>query len=132
MGIELVSGRTFSKAFGVGGVIVNEALMRTIGSDAQRMKGLFRGRPIISVVKEINVPRLPSLRGLTRAKSVEIPVWTAADLGVDEKMVGLAGSYTKVIKIFFPQRISQAEMLQGDLENQVDTLVNRLKDARIV
>ena len=87
---------------------------------------------VISVVKEINVPRLPSLRGLTRAKSVEIPVWTAADLGVDEKMVGLAGSYTKVIKIFFPQRISQAEMLQGDLENQVDTLVNRLKDARIV
>ncbi len=87
---------------------------------------------VISVVKEINVPRLPSLRGLTRAKIATIPVWTVGELGVDESAVGLAGSFTKVIKVFFPQRISQAEMLSGDLENQVATLVNRLKENKLI
>ena len=87
---------------------------------------------VISVVKEINVPRLPSLRGLTRAKSAIIPVWTAGELGVDESAVGLSGSFTKVIKVFFPQRVSQAEMLSGDLENQAATLINRLKENKLI
>ena len=32
---------------------------------------------VITVVKEINVPRLPSLRGSMKAKTAQIPVWTA-------------------------------------------------------
>lgn len=87
---------------------------------------------VISVVKEINVPRLPSLRGLAKAKSATIPVWTAEELGVDKNKVGLAGSFTKVIKVFFPQRVCQAEMLSGDLESQVESLVNKLKGAKII
>jgi electron transfer flavoprotein beta subunit len=84
------------------------------------------------VVKEINVPRLPSLRGIARSKSAVIPVWTVPDLGVDQSMVGLAGSFTKVIKIFFPQRICQGEIFQGELENQVECLVGKLRDAGLV
>jgi len=87
---------------------------------------------VISVVKEINVPRLPSLRGLTKAKSATIPVWTAEELGVDKNKVGLAGSFTKVIKVFFPQRVCQAEILSGDLESQVGSLVNKLKGAKLI
>ncbi len=84
---------------------------------------------IITVVKEINVPRLPSLRGIMKSKSASIPVWNAAGLGVDEKAVGLSGSFTKVIKIFFPQRIRRGEILQGELEAQIDCLVGKLRDA---
>ena len=87
---------------------------------------------VISVVKEINVPRLPSLRGIAKSKSAVIPVWTVQDLGVDQNMVGLAGSFTKVIKIFFPQRICQGEVFQGELENQVECLVGKLRDAGLV
>ena len=87
---------------------------------------------VITVVKEINVPRLPSLRGLSRAKSVVIPVWTAQELGVDRNMVGLSGSATRVIRIFFPQRISRGEILQGDLESQTSSLVDKLKEAKII
>ena len=86
---------------------------------------------IITVVKEINVPRLPSLRGMARAKKAEIPVWTAADLEVDESMVGLAGSATAVVKVFFPQRVHEGEMLEGDPESQVDALLGRLREAGI-
>ncbi len=84
---------------------------------------------LITVVKEINVPRLPSLRGIVRSKSAIIPVWTAQELGVDPGRVGLSGSFTRVIKIFFPQRIHRAEILQGELEDQVDCLLGKLKNA---
>jgi len=86
---------------------------------------------VITVVKEINVPRLPSLRGLTRAKKATILIWTAEDLGVDEKMVGLVGSPTTVVKVFFPQRVHQGEMLEGDPESQVDALIETLRESRI-
>ncbi|HEY82106.1 MAG TPA: electron transfer flavoprotein subunit beta/FixA family protein [Dehalococcoidia bacterium] len=87
---------------------------------------------VITVVKEINVPRLPSLRGLARAKSAAIPVWTAGELGLDPKLVGLSGSFTRVIKVFSPQRTCRGEVLQGELEGQVECLVSRLKDAGVI
>ena len=83
---------------------------------------------VITVVKEINVPRLPSLRGIARSKSAVIPVWTAKELGVDESNLGLAGSFTKVIKIFFPERVCQGEIFQGELDSQVDCLIGKLRD----
>jgi electron transfer flavoprotein beta subunit len=87
---------------------------------------------VLTVVKEINVPRLPSLRGLTKAKSAVIPVWTAQELGVDNNMVGLSGSATRVIEIFFPQRVRCGEIFQGELESQVSRLVDKLREATIV
>jgi electron transfer flavoprotein beta subunit len=84
---------------------------------------------VITVAKEINVPRLPSLRGIMKSKSAKIDTWGINELGVDESTVGLSGSSTQVIKIFFPQRVHPAEMLEGPLEKQVDTLIDRLKSA---
>ncbi len=84
---------------------------------------------VITVAKEINVPRLPSLRGIMKSKSVKVETWCIKELGVDAAMVGLAGSSTQVIKVFFPQRIHQAEMLAGNLEQQVEGLVDRLRQA---
>lgn len=86
---------------------------------------------IISVVKEINVPRLPSLRGLTRARSAMITTWTANELGVVRNMVGLSGSATRVVRVFFPQREQRGEILQGSLESQVENLVEKLRKARL-
>lgn len=82
---------------------------------------------VITVVKEINVPRLPSLRGKMKARKMEIPVWTAADLAVDEASVGLAGSPTAVVKVFFPRRQSDGEVLEGDAGEQVERLVEKLR-----
>jgi len=87
---------------------------------------------VISVAKEINVPRLPSFRGILKAKKAVIPIWTVADLGVDKNDVGLAGSATKVIKVFFPQHTHHAEMIQGEPSQQVETLIEKLKEAKIL
>lgn len=87
---------------------------------------------VITVVKEINIPRLPSLRGLAKAKSAVIPVWTVQELGVDKNMVGLPGSATRVIKIFFPQRVHHGEILRGELESQVESLISKLRDTKLI
>jgi electron transfer flavoprotein beta subunit len=84
---------------------------------------------VITVAKEINTPRLPSLRGIMKSKNVKIETWGVNELGVAAETVGLAGSSEQVIKIFFPQRVHQAEMLEGNLETKVGTLVDRLKQA---
>lgn len=87
---------------------------------------------VITVTKEINVPRLPSLRGIARSKTAVIPAWTASEISADMNKVGLTGSATRVVKIFFPKRTCQAEIFRGELTAQVDCLVSRLKDAGLV
>lgn len=87
---------------------------------------------VITVTKEINVPRLPSLRGIMKSKSAKIPVWTAQEMGLDTNKVGLAGSFTKVVKIFSPQRNHQAEILKGEMEGQVTCLIDKLKESRLI
>ncbi len=83
---------------------------------------------VITVVKEINVPRLPSLRGSMKAKTAQIPVWTAVDIGAEPDKAGIAGSPTRVVKVFFPQRTRASEMLEGTPEEQVEQLVEKLSE----
>jgi electron transfer flavoprotein beta subunit len=87
---------------------------------------------IITVTKEINVPRLPSLRGIMKSKTAKIPIWTALDLALPLDKVGLNGSYTRVIKIFTPRREKKAEIIQGEAESQVARLVDKLKENRLI
>lgn len=87
---------------------------------------------VITVTKEINVPRLPSLRGIAKSKSAAVTTWGLEELGADKNMVGLAGSSTQVIKVFFPQRVCVAEILEGDIDTQTTGLAERLKDAGLL
>jgi electron transfer flavoprotein beta subunit len=54
------------------------------------------------VVKEIAVPRLPTLKGKIRSREMDIPVFSAADLDANEDYLGLKGSPTRVVKIDTP------------------------------
>ena len=83
---------------------------------------------VITVVKEVNIPRLPSLRGSMKSKAAEIPVWSAEDIGVEGDKAGISGSPTRVVKIFFPKREQKSEIMQGNLEEQVDQLVQKLEE----
>ncbi|MFC2145332.1 electron transfer flavoprotein subunit beta/FixA family protein [Actinomycetota bacterium] len=86
----------------------------------------------ISVIKDINTPRVPSLRGKMKAKSAEVPVWTAKELGASEDDIGLSGSYTQVVKIFTPKMVHDVSMIEGTPEEQVEELFKNLKSLNIV
>lgn len=83
---------------------------------------------VISVVKEINSPRLPSLRGKRNAKAVELTVWNANDLGLDEKDIGLNGSPTQVLSIFSPKHDKLTEKFDGHVDEAVELIVKRLHE----
>ena len=84
---------------------------------------------VLTVVKEINEPRLPSLKGKMAAKKAIIAVWKAADLQCDPKCLGLDGSPTKVVRIFTPPARQGGEMLKGEPSEIVPQLIAKLKDA---
>jgi len=69
---------------------------------------------LFTVVKEINEPRLPSLKGMMKSKKVQITTWKKDDLQVDEANIGLDGSPTQVIKIFTPPKRAGGQILQGE------------------
>ena len=81
---------------------------------------------VITVVKEINEPRLPSLKGMMRSKKAEIPVWTAADIGADENLCGLKGSPTQVVETFVPVHNVNSEMIEGEPAEQARKLAEKL------
>jgi electron transfer flavoprotein beta subunit len=83
---------------------------------------------LISVVKEINNPRLPSLRGKMKAKTTELKVWNCADLGLDEKLTGLNGSPTQVVQIFTPKHDKKTEKFEGDADQAVEKIISTLND----
>lgn len=86
---------------------------------------------LLTVVKEINEPRLPSLKGKMAAKKAQIIKWTANDLQADPQKLGLNGSPTKVVKIFTPEPRKGGKMLTGEPHEMVAELVNELKEAVI-
>lgn len=87
---------------------------------------------LLTVVKELNEPRLPSLKGKMNAKKAEIKKWTAADINAEEVNTGLKGSPTQVKNIFAPEAKKDRKMLKGTIEQQVDALVNELRSLKCV
>jgi electron transfer flavoprotein beta subunit len=88
---------------------------------------------LISVVKEINEPRLESLKGKMRAKKYEPRVMTVADMpGFDTSLTGLKGSPTRVKRTFTPQRQYKGTMLPGSAAEAATALYGKIKDMNII
>jgi len=83
---------------------------------------------LLTAVKELNIPRLPSLRGKMAAKKAQIKRLAATDLGLSEAEMGLNGSPTQVNKVFSPEARAQRKELSGTLEEQVTALASELRD----
>lgn len=83
---------------------------------------------LITVVKEINTPRLPSLKGKIRAKQAGIVRLTANDINADVSKCGLKGSPTVVDKIFAPPKRSGGQVLHGEAQEIANRLAEALKD----
>lgn len=88
---------------------------------------------LLTVVKSINEPRLPTVKGTMKANRKDIPVVTVTDVEVDPDRLGLKGSPTQVRRIFTPQQRTQGEIIQADSARQsVAMLIQKLSEAKIV
>jgi len=86
---------------------------------------------LLTVVREINRPRYPTVPMRLMAEEVEVALWDNKVMQLDEATIGLRGSPTQVRRIFSPERakgqiigdgVNQPEEAAGLL---VDTLVEK-------
>ena len=83
---------------------------------------------VVSVVKEINEPRLPSLKGKMAAKKKQITKWTAGDLGVENP----AATVTNV-KVSPPPPRPKGEIIEGETPDEIaDKLFNKLRENQVI
>ncbi|OGC05174.1 electron transfer flavoprotein subunit beta [candidate division WOR-1 bacterium RIFOXYA12_FULL_43_27] len=87
---------------------------------------------VITVVKQINEPRMPSLKGMMKAKKSEIPTLSLADINGDPEKAGLKGSPTQVVKIFSPPAKGGGEMLTGEPADIAAGVVAKIKERKII
>ena len=91
---------------------------------------------LMTVVKEIGVPRLPTLKGILRAKAAEIKTWGPDDISVDPALIGLNGSPTRVVRIHHPQVTRKGEQLVvkdlADIEKAAQKIVEFMKQRSIL
>ncbi|HUV30907.1 MAG TPA: electron transfer flavoprotein subunit beta/FixA family protein [Acidobacteriota bacterium] len=87
---------------------------------------------VVSVVKEINEPRLPSLKGKMAAKKKVITKWSAADLDLDGSGIG-ADSRTETVKISAPAPRPKGEIIEGETPEEIaDKLFSKLRDNQVI
>lgn len=83
---------------------------------------------VVSVVKEINEPRLPSLKGKMAAKKKQITKWTAADLGVEAP-----AATTETLKVSPPPPRPKGELIEGESPEEIaDKLFAKLRDNQVI
>ena len=69
---------------------------------------------VISVIKGINEPRFPSMKGIMTAKSKPVDTKDAAALSLDAGQIGLAGAKTKVVSGRTPEPRQAGEKVEDD------------------
>lgn len=81
---------------------------------------------VLTVVKDINIPRLPSIAGLRRAQTATVEICDAAHLGLATEKIGLKGSPTQVVRTFVPDHTVEGQYLQGNSQQQAQALLAAL------
>ena len=83
---------------------------------------------LLTVVKDINEPRVPSLKGQNESQKSGNRNPECGRHQADEKCIGLAGSPTQVVNVFTPPPRGDRTVFSGTPEEQVRQLVEQLKN----
>lgn len=81
---------------------------------------------VLTVVKEMAIPRLPTLKGKKRAMQMTIPVLGAKDLGLENDNLGLLGSPTRVVKIETPKISRSCTVIKASDDSSIQEGVVKL------
>jgi electron transfer flavoprotein beta subunit len=93
---------------------------------------------LLTVVKEIGVPRLPTLRGKIKSRELEIPLFSTENMDLREEYLGLKGSPTRVVKIESPKLTRGGRLVdameggEAALQSAVDAFMLLLEERGII
>jgi electron transfer flavoprotein beta subunit len=69
---------------------------------------------LVSVVKSINEPRYPSMKGIMQSKKKPIDTWSLADLGLDASITGAGAAREKALGAEKVSTMRKGEIYQGN------------------
>ena len=88
---------------------------------------------VLTVIKELNLPRYMSIPGIIRGANADIKVWGAADIAIDLSMVGLKASPTNVFKSFTPKPKGKGVVVEGDTAREIaGNLLENMKEKHLI
>jgi electron transfer flavoprotein beta subunit len=90
---------------------------------------------LITVTKDINNPRLPTLKDKLKSRKAEVTVWTANDLSglANEQLFGLSGSPTWVAKVYAPSMGKRkGQIVEGTAEEKAKKVADVMADLNVL
>jgi len=102
-------------------------VQRKVGGRAETVRSKLPA--LVTVLKEMNRPRYPTLRNRLRAKECEPEIWDQSSLNADPGKIGMSGSPTSVKQVFTPPPRTLAERTivdAADMEKSVSTVVEKI------
>jgi electron transfer flavoprotein beta subunit len=87
---------------------------------------------VITVVREINEPRYPSIIGIRKAAKAIIPTWSVADLGFEASQVGPTGSQVRWAVSLPPTREAKVKIIEGAPAEAATILVDGLIAEKVI
>lgn len=132
--IELAETLHIPQITYVTNLIIRDRIVRAIRNMDDGYEVIESEMPVlITILKEINTPRYPSIKGIVQSfQRGDIIEWTAADIHLDESKIGLSGSATQVKKIFTPETKKQGIILEGDPQYIVEQLIEQLQKKNLI
>ncbi len=102
------------------------AVERIVEDGYQRLK--IRLPALLGVSSEMNEPRYPPLKGIMAAGRAQIPVWTAADLGLSD-----LAPKVLLLRLYVETREASVELIEAESLDQAGVkLADKLREARLV
>ncbi|MBM7559820.1 electron transfer flavoprotein subunit beta/FixA family protein [Marinitoga litoralis] len=89
---------------------------------------------LFTILKEANQPRYMNIRNLVDICSNEnkIKIINNDNLKLPDEIIGLNGSPTKVKKTFTPELSKKGIILEGNLLENIETLISNLKERHLI
>ena len=88
---------------------------------------------VLGISNEINQPRYPTLKGIMASGKAQIPVWTAADLGLSPEQVGANGNRVLLQRLYVPVRESKCEFIEAETGTELgEKLALKLRESRLI
>jgi len=87
---------------------------------------------LLSVVKEIGEPRLPSLKGKMNAKKAEVQKWDKAALGLTDEQVSAGKGYVQMPKYFKLEKSREGKVFEGEAQVVVDAFMKAIEEDKLL
>ena len=87
---------------------------------------------VVAVIKEINEPRLSSLKGKMAAKKAVIVRWGAAELSPDAAWVGASSPTMEIKTTPPPSRSAGMKVAGGSPEEKAAALIRKFKEMKVI